>query len=202
MTVGIGSALGRWVEANESGERIPELIQTDAAINPGNSGGPLLDSQGRVIGINTLIFSETGTSSGVGFAIPVNTLRHALPAFLGKRQISQPWLGIAGPSALNAAIIETLGLSSSTGAYVNYVFPGGPADEAGIVGASDTADGALRPGGDLIIAIDGVMVESFDGLLKYLIEHTQTGQTVKLTIIRGKETRTISVTLGGRADGR
>lgn len=97
MTVGVISALGRVVEPSESGEFIPELIQTDAAINPGNSGGPLLDSRGRVIGINTLIFSETGTSSGVGFAIPVNTLRQSLPALLGDRRVSRPWLGIAGP---------------------------------------------------------------------------------------------------------
>lgn len=97
MTVGIISALGRVVDPIESDESIPELIQTDAAINPGNSGGPLLDSRGQVIGINTMIFSETGTSAGVGFAIPVNMLRQALPELLGEgKRTGQPWLGIVG----------------------------------------------------------------------------------------------------------
>jgi 2-alkenal reductase len=202
MTVGIISAVGRVVDPSESSELIPELIQTDAAINPGNSGGPLLDSHGRVIGINTLIFSQTGTSTGVGFAVPVNTLRRALPALLEGRQVGQPWLGIAGPPELDADLVDRLGLPSTTGAYVNYVFPGGPADEAGIVGATGTSDGALKPGGDLIVAIDGVAVDSLDDLLNYLSKETRVGQTVKLTVVRGTETRIVSATLGERPDSR
>ncbi|MFQ5854232.1 MAG: S1C family serine protease [Anaerolineae bacterium] len=200
MTVGIISALGRVVDSIESGDFIPELIQTDAAINPGNSGGPLLNSRGQVIGINTLIFSETGTSAGVGFAVPVNTLRRSLPALLEGRRVGRPWLGIVGPPELDETVVGELDLPSNAGAYVNYVFPGGPADEAGIVGASQTADGELRPGGDLIVAVDGVAVDSFDNLLTYLSNEKRVGQTVKLTVLRGQETRIIPLTLGERPD--
>ncbi len=202
MTVGIISAVGRVVDPSEQGELIPELIQTDAAINPGNSGGPLLDSHGRVIGINTLIFSETGTSAGVGFAVPVNTLRRALPALLEGRKVGRPWLGIVGPPQLDAELARQLGLPSTAGAYVNYVFPGGPADEAGIIGASDTPDGEIQAGGDFIVAIDGAPVDSFDQLLGYVSRETRVGQTVKLTVIRGEVTRTIPVTLGERPGGQ
>lgn len=202
MTVGIVSALGRVVNPSESSDLVPELIQTDAAINPGNSGGPLLDSHGRVIGINTLIFSETGTSTGVGFAVPVNTLRRALPALLEGRQVGRSWLGIAGPPELDTALADELGLHSTGGAYVNFVFPGGPADEAGIVGASEASDGTLQPGGDLIVAVDGIAVNSFDDLLDYLSKETRVGQAVRLTVVRGAESRTISVTLGERPDSQ
>jgi len=202
MTVGIVSAIGRVVNPSEGSDLVPELIQTDAAINPGNSGGPLLDSRGRVIGINTLIFSETGTSAGVGFAVPVNTLRRSLPALLEGRQVGRPWLGIAGPPELDAALADELGLNSTAGAYVNYVFPGGPADEAGIVGASGTSDGTLQPGGDLVVAVDGVAVKSFDDLLDHLSKETRVGQSVKLTIVRGEQSRIVSVTLGERPDSQ
>lgn len=202
MTVGIVSAIGRVVNPSESGDLVPELIQTDAAINPGNSGGPLLDSHGRVIGINTLIFSETGTSAGVGFAVPVNTLRRALPALLEGRQVGRAWLGIAGPPELDAALADELRLRSTAGAYVNYVFPGGPAEEAGIVGASSTSDGTLQPGGDFIVAVDGVAVDSFDDLLDYLSKETRVGQAVKLTVVRGEQSRIVSVTLGERPDSQ
>ncbi|MBS1252525.1 MAG: Periplasmic serine endoprotease DegP [Anaerolineales bacterium] len=200
MTAGIISALGRVLDPTDEGEFIPKLIQTDAAINPGNSGGPLLDSGGRVIGVNTLIFSETGTSTGVGFAVPVNTLRRSLPALLEGRQVGQPWLGIAGPPELDATLVEELGLPASTGAYVSYVFPGGPAEEAGLIGGSTTADGSLKPGGDLIIAVDSVPVESFDGLLRYFSDEMRVGQMVKLTVRRGEQTRVVPVTLGERPD--
>jgi len=202
MTVGIVSAIGRVVNPSAGSDLVPKLIQTDAAINPGNSGGPLLDSHGRVIGINTLIFSETGTSAGVGFAVPVNTLRRALPALLEGRQVGRPWLGIAGPPELDTALADELGLNSTAGAYVNYVFPGGPADEAGIVGASAASDGTLQPGGDLIVAVEDVSVTSFDDLLNYLAKETRVGQSVKLTVVRGEQSRIVSVTLGERPDSQ
>jgi S1-C subfamily serine protease len=202
MTVGIISALGRVVDPTESGDFVPDLIQTDAAINPGNSGGPLLDSRGRVIGINTLIFTETGTSVGVGFAVPVNTLRRSLPALLEGRRVGRPWLGIAGPPEITTELGQELGLSSQKGAYVNYVFPGGPGDEAGLIGANDNADGALRAGGDLITAVEGEPVNSLNDLLDYLNRETRVGQTVDLTVIRGGEVKKLSLTLGERPNGQ
>lgn len=202
MTVGIISALGRIVDPADSGEFVPELIQTDAAINPGNSGGPLLDSHGRVIGINTLIFTETGTSVGVGFAVPVNALRRSLPALLEGRRVGRPWLGIAGPPEITAELAAELQLPSQNGAYVNYVFPGGPADEAGLIAASETADSPLQPGGDFITAVEGQPVASFNELLNYLNRETRVGQTVDLTVLHGVETRQLTVTVGERPDGQ
>lgn len=202
MTVGIISALGRVVDPTESGDFVPDLIQTDAAINPGNSGGPLLDSRGRVIGINTLIFTETGTSVGVGFAVPVNALRRSLPALLEGRKVGRPWLGIAGPPEITTELAEELQLPSQNGAYVNYIFPGGPADEAGLIAANEEADSPLQPGGDFITAVEDQAVDSFNELLNYLNRETRVGQTVDLTVVRGDQTQQLAVTLGERPDGQ
>jgi S1-C subfamily serine protease len=202
MTVGIVSALGRVVDPTESGDFVPGLIQTDAAINPGNSGGPLLDSRGRVIGINTLIFTETGTSVGVGFAVPVNALRRSLPALLEGRRVGRPWLGIAGPPEITTELAQELQLPSQNGAYVNYIFPGGPADEAGLIAANAEADSPLQPGGDFITAVEGQPVDSFNELLNYLNRETRVGQTVDLTVVRGDRTQELAVTLGERPDGQ
>ena len=130
MTTGIVSALGRVIR-QESGFSLPQLIQTDAAINPGNSGGPLLDSQGQVIGVNTLIFSESGSNSGVGFAVPVNAVKRVVPSLIAIGRYADPWLGIQGGS-LTPLIAEALDLPVDRGVLIQVVIPDGPAESAGL----------------------------------------------------------------------
>ncbi|MBM4467411.1 MAG: PDZ domain-containing protein [Chloroflexi bacterium] len=205
MTRGIISALGRTFRPGGSPFAIPEMIQTDAAINPGNSGGPLLDSQGRVIGVNTLIISRSGSSAGVGFAVPINIARQVVPVLIAEGRYAYPWLGISGPTRLTPEMVKALGLTSSQGAYVNSVTPDGPADKAGVRSGTKETDlhpgtEGLKTGGDLIIAIDGHPVRKFDDLIVYLVRETRPGQEVELTIIReGKETQ-LTVKLNERPE--
>jgi S1-C subfamily serine protease len=143
MTVGIVSAIGRVIRPGSRVFSIPNMIQTDAPINPGNSGGPLLDSQGRVIGVNTMIFSQTGVSSGVGFAIPVNTVRRIVPELIARGRYEHPWLGISGYS-VTPLVAKALGLPAERGALILEVDPRGPAAQAGLRGGSRPG---LRPRG-------------------------------------------------------
>jgi len=183
MTTGIVSGLGRSVR-RQSGFSLPQLVQTDAAINPGNSGGPLLDSHGQVIGVNTLIFSNSGSNAGVGFAVPVNTVKRVVPSLISTGRYADPWLGIQGGDAALAA--RELDLSVDQGVLVQTVVQGGPAAKAG-----------LRSG-DVIVAIDGVEVQDMDNLIVYLADHTSVGQRVTLTVLRGGAKRSVTVTLGER----
>jgi S1-C subfamily serine protease len=198
MTTGIISALGR-VVLQDSGFSLPKLIQTDAAINPGNSGGPLLDSQGRVIGVTTLIFSSSGSSAGVGFAVPVDTVKRVAPALIATGRFADPWLGITGLS-LDAEVAELLALPVTRGVLVRDVVPGGPSDKAALR-ASDQVievEGALvGVGGDIIVALDGAAVQDMDDLATHLSE-AAVGQTVALTIVRDGEEQRIEVTLEER----
>ena len=202
LTVGIISALGR-VIPRTGGFSLPDLIQTDAAINPGSSGGPLLDSQGKVIGVNTLIFSETGVSTGVGFAIPVDMVKRVVPTLIERGDFAHPWLGIYGLT-LDPELAEELDLPPTTrGAYVSQVVPDSPADRAGVHGGTRETTlfiGGewLQAGGDIIIAMDGMEIKDFDHLITYLSKETTVGQTVELTILRDGEELQIPVTLGER----
>jgi 2-alkenal reductase len=206
MTRGIISALGRtFSPPGGSPFAIPEMIQTDTAINPGNSGGPLLDSQGRVIGVNTLIFSRSGSSAGVGFAVPINIAKQVVPVLIEEGHYAYPWLGISGPTKLTPERVEALDLPSSQGAYVNYVAPDGPADRAGVRGGTKDTElflggEPLKAGGDLIIAIDGHPVRKFDDLIVYLVRETRPGQEVELTIIRDGQEMQLTVKLGERPE--
>jgi S1-C subfamily serine protease len=198
MTTGIISALGRVVR-QESGFSLPLMIQTDAAINPGNSGGPLLNSRGEVIGVNTLIFSSSGSSSGVGFAVPVNTVKRVVPSLIATGRYDDPWLGISGLS-ITPVVAGALDLPVEQGILLQEVVAEGPADRAGLRDNDQQVefDGALLPtGGDIVVAIDGVEVRDMDDLIVYLAE-TEVGQTVTLDIIRGGERQSISVILEGR----
>jgi S1-C subfamily serine protease len=200
MTTGIISALGR-VLRQDSGFSLPELIQTDAAINPGNSGGPLLDSEGRVIGVTTLIYSESGTSSGVGFAVPVETVKRVVPALIETGAYADPWLGIEGTS-LSPILAEELGLPVTEGVLVQNVVQGGPAAVGGLRGSTEfaTLEGArIGRNGDIITAIDGVPVGEMDDLIVYLADR-QVGQTVVLTVLRGGGERTVEVTVAERPE--
>jgi len=199
MTTGIVSGLGRVVR-QESGFSLPQLVQTDAAINPGNSGGPLLDSHGRVIGVTTLIYSNSGTNAGVGFAVPVNTVKRVVPSLIGTGRYADPWLGIQATS-ISSVLAEELDLPVDQGVLVQSVVEGGPADKAGLRGGSRQVrlDGVtLVTGGDIIAAIDGVSLEGMDDLVVYLADHTSVGQRVTLTVLRDGRRQRIQVTLGER----
>jgi S1-C subfamily serine protease len=187
LTRGIISALGRSIPALTPFS-IPQSIQTDAAINPGNSGGPLLNLQGEVIGVNAQI--ETGgtsqANSGVGFAIPVSIVKLVIPDIITEGKHTWSWFGVRGGN-LNPALAEANKLTIVRGAYISEVVEGGPADKAGLRGSAETQtlDGRIvEVGGDVIIAIDGKQVNSFDDLLIYVALEGSPGQEVVLTILR------------------
>jgi len=211
MTLGIISGLGRTQPAHLApGETgffsTADIIQTDAAINPGNSGGPLFNLQGEVVGINQSIRTnsfngETGNAvnSGVGFSISINLVKRIVPYLIRDGKYEYPYLGITSTNDMNLARLEALGLNTYTGAYVLEVAPDGPADEAGIQGGSEPTElDGLLAGGDIITAIDGQQVDTFDQLLGYLTTNKSPGETVVLTVLRGEETVDITVTLGER----
>lgn len=210
MTVGIISALGRTLDsAHESPDgnlfTAGDIIQTDAAINPGNSGGPLFNINGEVIGINRAIrttnFTDTGepVNSGIGFAISINIVKRVAPVLIEKGAYDYPYLGISSMDALSLEMVNALNLSQYTGAYVTNVVPGGPADIAGIVaGTGSTNIPGLQKGGDLIVAIDGKDVRTFDEMLAYLITHKSPGDSVVLTVLRGEERVDVTITLDKR----
>ena len=210
MTVGIISALGRTLDSERASPdgnffTAGDIIQTDAAINPGNSGGPLFNINGEVIGINRAIrttnFTDTGepVNSGIGFAISINIVKRVAPVLIDSGEYSYPYLGISSMDALTLGMVEELGLTQYTGAYVTNVVPGGPADQAGIqAGTTQTSIPGLLKGGDLIIAIDGKPTRTFDEMLAYLITNKSPGDIVVLTVLRGTEPVDVSITLGER----
>jgi S1-C subfamily serine protease len=203
MTRGIISALGRTFSPGSSPFAIPEMIQTDAAINPGNSGGPLLDSEGRVIGINTLILSRSGSSSGVGFSVPINMAKRVVPVLIEEGEYHYAWLGITGTD-LTPAIVEAMGLPAGTrGALVIKVGQDGPADKAGLRGSIKTVESKGRPleiGGDIILAMDGTPVQDMDDVIVYLVKNTRPGQAVELSTWRDGQEQKLTVELGERPD--
>lgn len=202
LTRGVVSALGRTIPTATQ-YRIPQAIQTDAAINPGNSGGPLLNLNGQVVGVNAQI-ETNGTSDanvGVGFAIPVSILQRVIPSLIESGNYDWPFLGVSGYT-VNPPLVKAMNLPVEQGAYVSLASEGGPALAAGIRGTTETItqDGrSVEIGGDVITAIDGVEVNTFDELLVYLSLQTSPGQEVTLTILRDGEYQDISVTLGSRA---
>jgi S1-C subfamily serine protease len=190
LTTGIISALDRSLPSEDGRSLIEHLIQTDAAINPGNSGGPLLDSAGRLIGVNTAIFSPSGASAGVGFAVPVDTVNRVVPQLIGRGKYVRPTLGIEVDERLNQLVTSRLNV---TGVAVLRVTPGSPAEAAGLRGVQAQPDGSIVPG-DVILKVGGTPVESVPRLLGRLDDH-QVGDTVRLEVLRDGETREVSVTL-------
>jgi 2-alkenal reductase len=200
MSTGIVSGLDRAMPVEELGlgpsYQIPDVIQTDAAINPGNSGGPLLNLDGEVVGVNTAIESPVRANSGVGFAVPANVVRVVIGQLRQGGEVRYPWLGISG-GTLTPEAAEELGLTRETrGVLVSEVTVGGPAAAAGLRGIDPTTG----QGGDVITSIDGQTVTVFDDLLGYIVQRTQVGQTVNLTILRDGQPQTLSLTLGERPD--
>jgi len=201
LTTGVVSALGRTLPSGTSSFSIPEMIQTDAAINPGNSGGPLLDRDGRVIGVNTLILSESRASAGVGFAIPIGIVEQVVPVLIEEGDYAYAWLGIVGRDLERDTALAMDLPADQRGALVIEVIEDSPAKEAGLRGSDRQVDrnGAqLQVGGDVIIAIDGQPVHRMDDLIVYLVEETRPGQRATLTVLRNGEERTLDVTLGSR----
>lgn len=192
MTRGIISALGRTIPALVTSFSIPQAIQTDAPINPGNSGGPLLNLKGEVIGVNAQIETggESRTNSGIGFAIPVSIVQRVVPDLIADGKHAWAWLGVRGGSVY-PALAEAMNLPVNKGAYISEVISNGPSSKAGLRGSDSrkTIDGQIvEIGGDVIIAIDGQPIGSFEDILIYIALNTSPGQEVILTIIRdGKE---------------
>lgn len=190
LTTGIVSALDRSLPSGTGGPPIQHLIQTDAAINPGNSGGPLLDSAGRLIGINTAIYSPSGASVGIGFAVPVDTIMRVVPEIITQGRYIRPALGIEVDERLNERITTLLEIK---GVIVLRVSRGSAADRAGLKGAILTPDGGVIPN-DVIVAVQGKPVNSVSKLLA-LIDEFSVGDTVQLTVIRDEQAREIDVVL-------
>jgi S1-C subfamily serine protease len=205
MTVGFVSGLGRLLPANENAVgptySIPDVIQTDAAINPGNSGGVLLDDTGKVIGVTSSIATTSGTSAGVGFAIPSAIVQQVVPALIKTGHYDHPYLGISVVS-LNPDLAGAMNLPpNQRGALVETVTSGSPADKAGLKASQTpvTINGQqVSVGGDVIIAYNDLLVKSSDDLVTFLARSGSVGQTVTLTALRGGKQIQVQVTLGVR----
>jgi S1-C subfamily serine protease len=202
MSVGYVSAVGRVIRLADTGFSLPELIQTDAAINPGNSGGPLLDAKGQVIGVTTLIYSRSGVNSGVGLAIPVETVKRVVPELINSGTFAHPWLGISAyPQSINDDMAQQLSLPVQYGALIQDVTAGGPAAKAGLRAGTKRGTFNGQPvltGGDIIVAIDGHEVRNFDDVIIYLAKNTKVGQQIEVTVVRDSGTQKVAVTLGER----
>jgi 2-alkenal reductase len=204
VTTGVISSLGRTLSRDDSNFQIAEVIQTDAAINPGNSGGPLLDSQGRVIGVNTAIASTNGVNSGVGFAVPVDILKRVVPELIASGRYRHPWIGVTGRT-ISPEMVEAADLPVETGVLIFEVEPGSPAEKAGIRGGSQQVQVSGVPmliGGDIVVAIDGVAVKRFDDVVNYLASRGSVGDRVALTVVRDGREIEVAVMLEERPGNR
>ncbi len=203
VTTGVISSLSRTLPRTDSYFLLAEVIQTDAAINPGNSGGPLLDSRGRVIGINAAIRSTSGFNSGVGFAIPVNVVKRVVPELIANGHYRHTWLGVRGYT-ISLEMVEAMNLGATTGVLLEVVEPGGPADKAGLRGGVrevSVAGRQMMAGGDIVISVDGVLVNRFDDLINYLDSETSVGDVVRLAVLRDGQQMVIEVALEERPEG-
>ena len=195
LTRGIVSSIRSVREPD--GLKIEEAIQTDAAINPGNSGGPLLNWHGEVIGINTMIASNVGQSAGIGFAIPINTAKAVLNDLVTLGRVRRPALGVA-TIPIDPDLAEQMGLPANYGLLIVQVVPGGAAERAGLRAGKERAylgNDQIMIGGDLIVAVDGEAVEDQQDLAQIMNKH-RAGDTVKVTVFRGKQKLDVNVTLG------
>jgi S1-C subfamily serine protease len=201
MTSGIVSQLGRILNPpNLQSFSIPNVIQTDAAINPGNSGGPLLNNQGEVIGINTAIQTETGEFSGVGFAIPSNTMKRIVPVLIQSGHYKHPWLGVSGIS-VDPDLADSLGLSTHYGFLIESIVSDSPASKAGLHASNQTKtiDGVkYKYGGDIITGVDSNPVSKLEDLLNYLQDNKSAGDKMVIHIVRDNKKMDMTLTLQER----
>ena len=199
MTTGIISSLGRPIQSNNT--ILQDMIQTDTAINPGNSGGPLLDTQGRMIGINTMIYSTSGSSAGVGFAMPVNTAKRIVSDLMRYGKVKRGSLNITAVP-VTSSLARYANLSTSTGILISEVTRGSNAEKAGLQGGSEAvrysrSSATFYIGGDIITAINGISVSNVADYNSAL-EKTKPGDEATVTIIRGKKTIHVVVILEER----
>ena len=199
MTSGIVSQMGRLLPSG-SGYSIPDVIQTDAAINPGNSGGPLLNMRGNIVGINTAIQSTTGEFTGVGFAIPSQTVAKIVPTLISEGEYKHPWIGISGRD-IDPDTANVLGLKDALGFLIITVVENSPASDAGLVGSEKMikVDGMEYPvGGDIIMAVDGMDVRKIDDILIHLQRVKTVGDEMNLEILRDGRTTNVTIILQER----
>ncbi len=199
LTTGVVSALGRTVQTSQT-TYIDEAIQTDAAINRGNSGGPLINSHGEVIGINSAIYTPSGTTAGIGFAIPVNTAKRIAHDLMTEGRVRQAFLG-AQTLVVGGWLAEALDLPAQEGLLIEQVTRGGPAAEAGLHGGNQEAMAGMRRiviGGDLIVAIDGQKIANQNDM-NLVLNRKRPGDTVNVTVYRGGKKLELPVKLGERS---
>ncbi len=199
LTTGVVSALGRTVQTSQT-TFIDEAVQTDAAINQGNSGGPLLNTRGEVIGINTAIYTPSGTTAGIGFAIPINTAKLIAQDLITTGRVHRAFLGINQVRPLWPGLAEALDLPVEEGLLIERITPGGPADRAGLRGGSRAVAAGMRRiliGGDVLVALDGQKMASQLDVNAFL-NKKRPGDTVTATLYRGRLKMEVRVTLGER----
>jgi S1-C subfamily serine protease len=200
LTQGIVSALGRPIKT-ESGLIIRESIQTDASINPGNSGGPLINSRGEMIGVNTMIYSPSGGSVGIGFAVPVDSAKRVVPDLIKFGMVKRGWIQIT-PVQLFPALVRYAGYKVNNGILVSKVDPGGNAEKAGIKGGDTPvryARSIINIGGDIIVEVDGMIIESLSDLYSAL-EDNKPGEVIDVKVVRGSQYITYKVKLSTRPE--
>jgi putative serine protease PepD len=197
VTRGVVSAVGRSLKS-DTGRQIRNVIQTDAAINPGNSGGPLLNSRGEVIGVNTAIFTPSGGSVGIGFAVPVNTVKKLLPQLIARGRASHPWLGISGMD-INPTVAKALSLPVNSGVMIAQVAANGPAARAGLRGSQRrvrVGNFMVSVGGDIIRNLDGEPIATVDDLTAFLDDRKRVGDDVRVAVVREGRPLAVTVRLG------
>jgi 2-alkenal reductase len=200
LSVGVVSATERSIASLTSSYDLVDAIQTDAPINRGNSGGPMFDARGRVIGINAQINSTSGDAEGVGFAVPINSARRSMAQLVENGEVRYAWLGVS-TQTLTPRLAEHFDYPVDEGAAVQTVVADSPASEAGIHGGGAEKDFTgipFRPGGDLIVAIDGVQVQSAEDVVRAITEGLLPGQTARLSLLRDGKRIEITVELGER----
>ncbi len=198
-TTGIVSAKGRVIGEGP----YDNFIQTDASINPGNSGGPLVNAAGQVVGIDTAIYSQSGGSVGIGFAIPINTAKRLLPQLIARGRATHPWLGISGLD-VTPAFARALGLEVKEGVMIANVAASGPAAKAGLRGAQRrvrVGNFMVAAGGDIIVSLDGEKIASVDDLTAFLDDGKKPGDDVRVDLLREGKPVTVSVRLGELPEG-
>jgi len=201
ITTGIISAVGRTIRSGNGAFSVPKVIQTDAPNNPGNSGGPLLDRKGRVVGVNSQIISRSGSSAGVGFAVPINAAKRVIPVLINEVSYEHAWMGISG-STLSPDVAGLMDLPEDTrGILVIAASEDGPPGQADLRGSDRTveSEGIDYPvGGDVIVSINDFPTNEMDELISYLIDKTRPGDEVTLDVVRDGERQSINVTLDTR----